>query len=161
MTLARSAIFEEIAQIAKQRVMLIDGAMGTMIQREYLEEDDFRGEILKEHTKPLKGNNDLLSLTRPEIIYKIHKLYLEAGADFVETNTFSGTTIAQADYACEHLVHDINFESAKLAKKACEDVGKATGRRRYVCGAIGPTNKTLSISPSVEKPDFRNDIGAF
>lgn len=98
----------------------------------------------------------MLSITRPDIIYKIHKLYLEAGADFIETNTFSGTTIAQADYRCEHLVHDINYQSAKVARKACDDVAAATGRKRYVCGAIGPTNRTLSISPSVEKPDFRN-----
>uniref|UniRef100_A0A8R1IS22 Hcy-binding domain-containing protein n=1 Tax=Caenorhabditis japonica TaxID=281687 RepID=A0A8R1IS22_CAEJA len=107
--------------------MIIDGAMGTMIQREFMEEEDFRGEILKDHDKPLKGNNDLLSVTRPDIIYKIHKLYLEAGADFVETNTFSGTTIAQADYHCEHLVHEINYQSALVARKACDDVGAATG----------------------------------
>ncbi|KAF1765910.1 hypothetical protein GCK72_005863 [Caenorhabditis remanei] len=154
--MTRSSIFKELADIAKERIMIIDGAMGTMIQREYMEENDFRGEILKDHDKPLKGNNDLLSITRPDIIYKIHKLYLEAGADFVETNTFSGTTIAQADYRCEHLVHEINYQSALVARKACDDVGAATGRRRYVCGAIGPTNRTLSISPSVEKPDFRN-----
>ncbi|WKX97383.1 hypothetical protein Q1695_013215 [Nippostrongylus brasiliensis] len=152
----RSAAFEEIAALAAERILMIDGAMGTMIQREHLEEHDFRGEVLKDHSKPLKGNNDLLSLTRPDIVYKIHKLYLEAGADFIETNTFSGTTIAQADYATEHLVHDINYQSAVIAKKACDDVQAETGRRCFVCGAIGPTNKTLSISPSVEKPEFRN-----
>ncbi|ULU07259.1 hypothetical protein L5515_014902 [Caenorhabditis briggsae] len=154
--MTRSSLFKELADIAKERIMIIDGAMGTMIQREYMEEHDFRGEILKDHDKPLKGNNDLLSITRPDIIYKIHKLYLEAGADFIETNTFSGTTIAQADYHCEHLVHEINYQSALVARRACDDVGAATGIRRYVCGAIGPTNRTLSISPSVEKPDFRN-----
>ncbi|PIC47108.1 hypothetical protein B9Z55_006571 [Caenorhabditis nigoni] len=154
--MTRSSLFKELADIAKERIMIIDGAMGTMIQREYMEEHDFRGEILKDHDKPLKGNNDLLSITRPDIIYKIHKLYLEAGADFIETNTFSGTTIAQADYRCEHLVHEINYQSALVARRACDDVGATTGRRRYVCGAIGPTNRTLSISPSVEKPDFRN-----
>lgn len=106
---------------------MIDGAMGTMIQREHLEENDFRGELLAEHTHPLKGNNDLLSLTRPDIIYKIHKLYLDAGADFIETNTFSGTTIAQADYATEHLVHDINYQSAQVARRACEAVQNETG----------------------------------
>lgn len=136
--------------------MMIDGAMGTMIQREHMEEHDFRGEVLKDHGKPLKGNNDLLSITRPDIIFKIHKMYLDAGADFIETNTFSGTTIAQADYDAEHLVHDINFQSAIVARKACDAVKAETGRRCFVCGAIGPTNKTLSISPSVEKPDFRN-----
>ncbi|PAV74743.1 hypothetical protein WR25_15345 isoform A [Diploscapter pachys] len=152
----RSKVFEEIAKLAKQQHLIIDGAMGTMIQREHLEEKDFRNENLQNHPKPLKGNNDLLSITRPDIIYKIHKLYLEAGADFVETNTFSGTTIAQADYGIEHLVHDINYESAKIARRACDDVGKAEGRRCFVCGAVGPTNKTLSISPSVEKPHYRN-----
>ncbi|KJH50681.1 5-methyltetrahydrofolate--homocysteine methyltransferase [Dictyocaulus viviparus] len=152
----RSCTFDEIATLAKQRILFIDGAMGTMIQREHLEEHDFRGEVLKDHTKPLKGNNDLLSITRPDIIYKIHKLYLEAGADFVETNTFSGTTIAQADYATEHLVHDINYQSALIARRACDDVSASTGRRCFVCGAMGPTNKTLSISPSVEKPELRN-----
>ncbi|EPB73168.1 5-methyltetrahydrofolate--homocysteine methyltransferase [Ancylostoma ceylanicum] len=152
----RSAAFDEIAALAKQRIMIIDGAMGTMIQREHLEEHDFRGEVLKDHPKPLKGNNDLLSITRPDIVYKIHKLYLDAGADFIETNTFSGTTIAQADYETEHLVHEINYQSALVAKRACADVQKETGRRCFVCGAIGPTNKTLSISPSVEKPEMRN-----
>ncbi|KHJ87324.1 homocysteine S-methyltransferase, partial [Oesophagostomum dentatum] len=152
----RSAVFDEIAALAKERIMIIDGAMGTMIQREHLEEKDFRGEVLKDHPKPLKGNNDLLSITRPDIIYKIHKLYLDAGADFIETNTFSGTTIAQADYGTEHVVHDINYQSALVARRACDDVQKETGRRCFVCGSIGPTNKTLSISPSVEKPEMRN-----
>uniref|UniRef100_A0AC35GA74 Methionine synthase n=1 Tax=Panagrolaimus sp. PS1159 TaxID=55785 RepID=A0AC35GA74_9BILA len=150
-------IFKAISDLASERIMIIDGAMGTMIQREHLDEPDFRCiDSLKDHPKSLKGNNDLLSLTRPDIIKKIHKLYLEAGADFIETNTFSGTTIAQADYGCEHLVYDINFESAKLAKEACQEVWNATGQRKFVCGAIGPTNKTLSISPSVEQPEFRN-----
>uniref|UniRef100_A0A158PCM0 Methionine synthase n=1 Tax=Angiostrongylus cantonensis TaxID=6313 RepID=A0A158PCM0_ANGCA len=152
----RSPVFEEIAVSAEQRILMIGGAMGTMIQREHLEEHDFRGEILKDHEKPLKGNNDLLSITRPDVIYKIHKLYLEAGADFIETNTFSGTTIAQADYSTEYLVHDINYQSALVARKACDDVSESTGRRCFVCGSIGPTNKTLSISPSVEKPEMRN-----
>uniref|UniRef100_A0A7E4V8H0 Methionine synthase n=1 Tax=Panagrellus redivivus TaxID=6233 RepID=A0A7E4V8H0_PANRE len=153
----REEIFAAIDALAKERIMIIDGAMGTMIQREHLGEDDFRCiDSLRNHEKSLKGNNDLLSLTRPEIIRKIHKLYLQAGADFVETNTFSGTTIAQADYGCEHLVHEINFESARLAKEACEEVFAETGQRKFVCGAIGPTNKTLSISPSVENPEFRN-----
>ncbi|KAJ1366771.1 putative methionine synthase [Parelaphostrongylus tenuis] len=156
MVVCRSPVFEEIAALAEQRILMIDGAMGTMIQREHLEESDFRGEILKDHEKPLKGNNDLLSITRPDIIYKIHKLYLEAGADFIETNTFSGTTVAQADYSTEHMVHDINYQAALVARKACDDVSASTGRRCFVCGSIGPTNKTLSISPSVEKPEMRN-----
>ncbi|KIH61220.1 putative 5-methyltetrahydrofolate--homocysteine methyltransferase [Ancylostoma duodenale] len=128
----RSAAFDEIAALAKQRIMIIDGAMGTMIQREHLEEHDFRAEVLKDHPKPLKGNNDLLSITRPDIVYKIHKLYLEAGADFIETNTFSGTTIAQADYETEHLVHEINYQSAQIAKRACGDVQKETAFKELV-----------------------------
>ncbi|KAK6738434.1 hypothetical protein RB195_020504 [Necator americanus] len=152
----RSAVFDEISALAGERIMIIDGAMGTMIQREHLEEHDFRGEVLKDHSKPLKGNNDLLSITRPDIIEKIHKLYLDAGADFIETNTFSGTRIAQADYGTEHLVHEINYQSALVARRACNAVREETGRRCYVCGSIGPTNKTLSISPSVEKPEMRN-----
>merc|ERR1711892_168643 len=121
-----------------------------------LEEEDFRTKALANHPKPLKGNNDLLSLSRPDIIYDIHKQYFEAGADIGETNTFSGTWVAQADYGLESLVYDINYEGALLAKKAAEDVYKATGNRKYVAGAMGPTNRTLSISPSVERPDFRN-----
>ena len=130
--------------------------MGTMVQRHKLEEEDFRNEALKNHPKPLKGNNDLLSLSRPDIIYDIYKQYFEAGSDIVETNTFSGTWVAQADYGLESLVYDINYEGTKLAKKAAEYVYKATGKRKYVAGAMGPTNRTLSISPSVERPDFRN-----
>ena len=130
-----------------------------MIQRHNLEEDDFRGVEFKDWPKPLKGNNDMLSLTRPDIVYDIHKQYYEAGADICETNTFSGTSIAQADYAAEKLVYRLNFESAKLAKKAAEEVTVTTGIQRYVAGALGPTNRTLSISPSVEKPEFRNISG--
>uniref|UniRef100_A0A9J2PS54 methionine synthase n=1 Tax=Ascaris lumbricoides TaxID=6252 RepID=A0A9J2PS54_ASCLU len=152
----RQEVFETISRIARERILIIDGAMGTMLQREHLQEADFRADILKDHPKPLKGNNDILSLTRPDIVYKIHKLYLEAGADFIETNTFSGTAVAQADYQCEHLVHDINYRSAQIARKAADEIYEQTGVRRFVCGAIGPTNKTLSISPSVEHPEFRN-----
>lgn len=136
--------------------MFFDGGMGTMIQNRQLEEEDFRGEEFKDHPKPLQGNNDFLSLTQPEIIVEIHKGYLEAGADFIETNTFSGTHIAQADYAAEHLVYRLNKVSAELAKRACNEVTEATGVQRYVAGAMGPTNRTLSISPSVEQPEFRN-----
>ena len=130
--------------------------MGTTIQQYQLEEEDFRNDKLANHSKPLKGNNDLLSLTRPDVIYEIHKKYFEAGSDVVETNTFSGTWVAQADYGLENLVYDINYESTRLAKKAAEDVYKQTGQRKFVAGAMGPTNRTLSISPSVERPDYRN-----
>ncbi|KAK3092953.1 hypothetical protein FSP39_009305 [Pinctada imbricata] len=147
---------DQITATLKERIMIFDGAMGTMIQQHRFEEEDFRGQEFMSHTKCLKGNNDILVLTKPEVIYQIHKDYLEAGADFVETNTFSGTCIAQADYGTEHLTYRLNYEAARLAKRAAEDVTKETGIPRYVAGAMGPTNRTLSISPSVEKPDLRN-----
>ena len=114
----------QITDIIKERIVVIDGAMGTMIQRYKLEEDDYRGERFKDHQHPLKGNNDLLSITRPDIIKEIHRQYFEAGADIVETNTFSGTTIAQADYLLEHIVYELNFQSAKIA-------WDALGRGKY------------------------------
>ncbi|KAI1287007.1 Methionine synthase [Halotydeus destructor] len=147
---------QALIEIMRNRILMIDGAMGTMIQRHRLEEEDFRGEEFKDHPSPLKGNNDFLSLTRPDIIYDIHKQYLEAGADVIETNTFSGTCIAQADYKAEHIVYRLNYESAVVAKRAAIDVTNSTGQQKYVAGAMGPTNRTLSISPSVEKPEFRN-----
>jgi len=153
---ATSQIAWELEETLKKRIVIIDGAMGTMVQRHTLEEEDFRTKALADHPKPIKGNNDMLTISRPDIIYDIHRQYFEAGADICETNTFSGTWVAQADYALEHLVYDINCEGAKLAKKAAEDVYRATGKRKYVAGAMGPTNRTLSISPSVERPDFRN-----
>jgi 5-methyltetrahydrofolate--homocysteine methyltransferase len=134
------------------RILVLDGAMGTMIQRHDLEEFDFREGAFEKHDKPLKGNNDLLSITRPEIIKDIHRQYLQAGADIIETNTFSGTTIAQADYALEDAVYAINFESAKIAKEVCTEF---TDRTRFVAGSIGPTNRTASISPDVNDPGFR------
>ena len=145
-----------IEEIAKERILILDGAMGTMIQRHKLEEDDFRGERFKDHPHPLKGNNDLLSLTRPDIIKEIHALYFEAGADIAETNTFSSTTIAQADYHLEDAVYDLNFQSAKIAKEvATEFSAKEPHKPRFVAGSIGPTNRTASISPDVNNPGFR------
>ncbi|XP_068162128.1 methionine synthase isoform X2 [Antennarius striatus] len=146
----------ELRAVLQQRIMVLDGGMGTMIQQHKLEEEDFRGEEFREHPLPLKGNNDLLSITQPEVIYGIHKDYLQAGADIIETNTFSSTSVAQADYGLEHLAYRLNKASAELARKAADDFTKQTGCRRYVAGALGPTNRTLSISPSVERPDFRN-----
>ena len=134
------------------RILVLDGAMGTMIQRHALEEFDFREGAFEDHPKPLKGNNDLLSITRPEIIKDIHRQYLAAGADIIETNTFSGTTIAQADYGLEDAVYQINFQSAKIAKEVCSEF---TDRPRFVAGSIGPTNRTASISPDVNDPGFR------
>jgi 5-methyltetrahydrofolate--homocysteine methyltransferase len=136
--------------------MVMDGAMGTMIQSYRLEEKDFRGEEFKNHPRLLKGNNDILNLTKPDLIFEIHKSYLEAGADFLETNTFSGTSVSQSDYGAEDLTYRINREGAKIAKRACEVVHKDSGIPRYVCGALGPTNRTLSLSPSVEKPEYRS-----
>jgi len=137
------------------RILVLDGAMGTMIQRYRLTEEDFRGEQFKNHTYDLKGNNDLLSITRPDIVKAIHKEYLDAGADIIETNTFSGTSIAQADYSLESSVYELNFKSAKIAKEvaiACSTSDKP----RFVAGAIGPTNRTASISPDVDNPAFRH-----
>ncbi|XP_051523828.1 methionine synthase isoform X2 [Myxocyprinus asiaticus] len=130
--------------------------MGTMIQQRHLEEEHFRGQEFKDHPKSLKGNNDILSITQPDVIYSIHKEYLLAGADIIETNTFSSTSVAQADYGMEDLAYRLNKASAELARKAADDVTAQTGCKRFVAGAVGPTNKTLSVSPSVERPDFRN-----
>lgn len=145
-----------IQEILKERILILDGAMGTMIQRYPLEEADFRGERFKDHSHPLKGNNDLLSLTRPDIIEAIHRQYFEAGSDIVETNTFSGTTIAQADYHLEHVVYELNYESARIAKKVADEfTAKEPHKPRFVAGAIGPTNRTASLSPDVNDPGFR------
>jgi len=136
----------------QDHILVLDGAMGTMIQRYPLEEADFRGDRFASHASSLKGNNDLLNLTRPDIIFDIHKEYLAAGADIIETNTFSGTTIAQADYQLEHAVYDINFQGAKLARNAAD---LFTDKPRFVAGSIGPTNRTASISPDVNNPGYR------
>ncbi|MFZ6011692.1 MAG: homocysteine S-methyltransferase family protein [Bacteroidota bacterium] len=146
----------KIEDILKERILVIDGAMGTMIQRHKLEEADFRGERFKNHAHTLKGNNDILSITRPDIVKDIHRQYFEAGADIIETNTFSGTTIAQADYHLEDAVYDINFYSAKIAKEVADEFTKKERHKpRFVAGAMGPTNKTASLSPDVNNPGFR------
>jgi 5-methyltetrahydrofolate--homocysteine methyltransferase len=146
----------KISDLLKERILIIDGAMGTMIQRHTLEEKDFRGEQFKDHSYPLKGNNDLLSITRPDIIKDIHRQYLEAGADILETNTFSGTSIAQADYHLEHIIYDLNFQSAKIAREVADEFTKREPHKpRFVAGAMGPTNKTASLSPDVNNPGYR------
>ncbi|XP_021563876.1 methionine synthase isoform X2 [Carlito syrichta] len=147
---------DEIEAILRKRIMVLDGGMGTMIQRHKLSEEHFRGHEFKDHARPLKGNNDILSITQPDVIYQVHKEYLLAGADIIETNTFSSTSIAQADYGLEHMAYRMNKCSAGLARKAAEEIALQTGIKRFVAGALGPTNKTLSVSPSVEKPDYRN-----
>ena len=145
-----------IYEAIQKRILVLDGAMGTMIQRHKLEEADFRGERFKNHPSPLKGNNDLLSITRPDIILDIHRQYLEAGADIIETNTFSATTIAQADYHLEEAVYDINYQSARIARQAADEFTRKTpDKPRFVAGAMGPTNKTASISPDVNNPGYR------
>ncbi len=147
---------KNIKDILRERILVLDGAMGTMIQRYKLGEDDFRNDDLKDQPKSLKGNNDLLALTRPDILKTIHAEYFEAGADIAETNTFSGTTIAQADYGLEDFVYQINFESAKLAKEVADQFTQMEPQKpRFVAGSMGPTNRTASISPDVNDPGFR------
>ena len=146
----------ELTKILSKRVMILDGGMGTMIQGYKLNESDFRGELFKNHAHDLKGNNDLLSLTRPDVCLAIHKDYLKNGADIIETNTFNGTSIAQADYHLQSIIRELNMAAAKVAVQACRDVeAEEPGRRCFVAGAIGPTNKTASMSPDVNNPAFR------
>ncbi len=142
--------------ILAERIMILDGAMGTMIQKHALGEDDFRGERFRDHPRPLKGCNDLLVLTRPDVIAGIHRAYLDAGADLIETNTFNATSIAMADYGLEPIVFELNKAAAELARRACDEVeAKTPGRPRFVAGSIGPTSKTASLSPKVSDPGYR------
>tara|TARA_B100000927_G_scaffold287696_1_gene281001 strand:- start:189 stop:1181 length:993 start_codon:yes stop_codon:yes gene_type:complete len=145
-----------IKEDLQNRILVLDGAMGTMIQNHNLTEEDFRGSRFKNHPCSLKGNNDLLSITQPKIIEEIHLEYLEAGADIIETNTFSATSIGMADYQMEDLAYELNYESAKIAKEAANFYFEKTPeKKRYVAGSIGPTNKTASMSPDVNDPGFR------
>jgi 5-methyltetrahydrofolate--homocysteine methyltransferase len=146
----------KITEQIKNRILVLDGAMGTMLQAYKFSEEDFRGERFKDYPTSLQGNNDLLSLTQPEAIKTIHGKYFEAGADIVETNTFSGTTIAMADYQMEDLVYELNYQSAKIAKEvASEFTAKEPHKPRFVAGSIGPTNRTASMSPDVNDPGYR------
>ena len=158
-TLKKSPVFDQLEELFQKRIAFIDGAMGTMIQRYKLQEEDFRGERYKNHSHELKGNNDLLVLTRPDVIEEIHIAYLEGGADIIETNTFNGTSISQADYELQakEEVYAINSTAARLAKTSvAKFLEKNPGSGpRFVAGAVGPTNKTLSVSPSVENPALR------
>ncbi|MFT6881793.1 MAG: 5-methyltetrahydrofolate--homocysteine methyltransferase [Marinoscillum sp.] len=145
-----------ILEIARERILILDGAMGTMIQRYKLEEEDFRNADLADHASSLKGNNDLLSITRPDVIKAIHAAYFEAGADIAETNTFSSTTIAQADYKLERLAYELNFQSAKIAREVADEfTAQNPAKPRFVAGSMGPTNRTASISPDVNDPGYR------
>lgn len=144
-----------ISEIQK-RILVLDGAMGTMLQEYKFSEEDFRGERFQNFHVPLQGNNDLLSITQPEAIKEVHRKYFEAGADIIETNTFSGTTIAMADYELEELVYELNYESAKIAKEVAEEYTEKTPNQpRFVAGSIGPTNRTASLSPDVNRPEYR------
>ncbi|MFO8000732.1 MAG: methionine synthase [Marinilabilia sp.] len=145
---------DQLKKLVQERVLLLDGAMGSLIQQYTLTEEDFRGSEFKNHTHPQKGNNEILSLTRPDIITTVHEKYLEAGADIIETNTFSANRISQADYALEDKVYNLNFESAKLASRAAKKISSPE-KPRFVAGALGPTNKTASLSPDVNNPGYR------
>ena len=148
--------FDTLNKLLKERILILDGAMGTMIQHHKLSEKDFRGERFKNHSHDLKGDNDLLCLTQPEIIKNIHRAYLEAGADIIETNTFNSTSISQADYKLERIIYELNLAAAKLAREAADEFTKKNpAKPRFVAGALGPTNKTASLSPNVNDPGFR------
>ncbi|MFA7519909.1 homocysteine S-methyltransferase family protein, partial [Shewanella sp.] len=159
MTIPSTKASQILADIRKQlaeRILILDGAMGTMIQGYKLEEEDYRGERFKDWHTDVKGNNDLLVLSQPHIIKQIHTDYLNAGADIIETNTFNATTIAMADYDMQSLSAEINLVGARLAREACDAAFAATGIPRYVAGVLGPTNRTCSISPDVNDPGYRN-----
>jgi len=141
-------------ELADKKILVLDGAMGTMIQRYKLTEDDFRNDELANHSHPLQGNNDLLSITRPDVIKEIHLDYLRAGADLIETNTFNSTLISQADYALEDWAYRLNVASARIAREAADEISTPDSPR-FVVGSIGPTNKTASLSPDVNRPGFR------
>ncbi len=149
--------FEILTKLLKERILVLDGAMGTMIQRHKLSEEEFRGERFKDHPHDLKGDNDLLSITKPDIIKGIHKAYLAAGSDIIETNTFNANAISQADYKLEYLAYELNYQSAKIAREAIDEFIKENPgtKQRFVAGALGPTNKTLSLSPKVSDPGYR------
>src|SRR6185503_10682362 len=146
----------DIRQELKKRILVIDGAMGTMIQRYQLTEEDFRGARFRDHKSDLKGNNDLLNITRPDVIKAIHAEYLDAGADIIETNTFSTQRISLADYHMEDLAYELSYEGARIAREAADEYTQKTpGKPRFVAGAIGPTNRTASLSPDVNDPGYR------
>lgn len=152
MSTAKRSIKNELLK----RILVLDGAMGTMLQQYQFSEADFRGERFKNYPSSLQGNNDLLSLTQPQAIADIHAKYFEAGADIIETNTFSGSTIAMADYNMEDLVYELNYESAKIARRVADEFTKKYPEKpRFVAGSIGPTNRTASLSPDVNRPEYR------
>lgn len=146
---------KKIEEIIKERILIVDGAMGTMIQNHSLTEDQYRGDRFRDYAYPVKGNNDLLSITQPQIIEEIHNQFLSAGADIIETNTFNSNSISMEDYHMSNLVEDLNRESVRIARR-CADKWSTKDKPRFVAGSIGPTNKTLSLSPDVNNPGFRS-----
>ena len=147
---------KKLYKAIEERILILDGAMGSLIQTYGLEEEDYRGERFKDYHMPIKGNNDILSITQPQVIKEIHAQYLEAGSDIIETNTFNATSISQADYDMQAAVYDINYESAKIAREAADEYTLKTPEKpRFVCGSIGPLNKALSLSPDVNNPGYR------
>jgi 5-methyltetrahydrofolate--homocysteine methyltransferase len=156
MTIATNKSKSAIASALEKRILILDGAMGTMIQRYKLEEADYRGERFKDWVKDIKGNNDLLCLTQPQIINAIHREYLEAGADIIETNTFNCQAVSLEDYEMQSLAIELNHAAAKIARLAADDfTAKDPSKPRFVAGAIGPMNRTLSLSPDVNRPEYR------
>src|SRR5687768_15248980 len=152
----RPARIAALRDALRQRILVLDGAMGTMIQRYRLAEADYRGDRFRDHPRDLRGNNDLLNITRPQVIREIHQQYLEAGADILETNTFNSTAISQADYELEAIAAELNLEGARLAREAADAfTARTPGKPRFVAGVLGPMNRTLSLSPDVNDPGYR------
>ena len=156
---SKSNKFNLLSDLLQKRILVLDGAMGTMVQRYKVSEQDFRGERFKSHTIDLKGNNDILVLTKPDVIREIHSAYLEAGSDIIETDTFNANEFSQSDYKTENLVYEINFEAAKIAKECANKYTKQNlDKPRFIAGSIGPTNQTASISPDINRPGFRKNF---
>src|SRR5579862_5432234 len=152
----RRTRIERLKKLLEDRIVFLDGAMGTMIQQHRLDERGYRGERFRAHGRDLKGNNDILSLTRPDIVADIHRAYLEAGSDIIETNTFNSNAISQADYGTEALVPELNYRGASLARKVADEFAQKAGRPAFVAGALGPTTRMTSLSPDVNDPGFRS-----
>ncbi|HEY2037986.1 MAG TPA: homocysteine S-methyltransferase family protein, partial [Steroidobacteraceae bacterium] len=147
---------ERLKRLLDERIVLLDGAMGTMVQQHRLDERGYRGDRFRDHGRDLKGNNDILTLTRPDVIGGIHRAYLEAGSDIIETNTFNSNAVSQADYGMEALVPELNYRGARLARAAADEYARTSGRAAFVAGALGPTSRMCSLSPDVNDPAYRN-----
>jgi len=152
----RRTRIERLTRLLDKRIVFLDGAMGTMIQQHRLDEHGFRGERFRNHGRDLRGNNDILTLTRPDIVAAIHRAYLEAGSDIIETNTFNSTAVSQADYGTEALVPELNYRAARLARQSADEFAAGAGRAAFVAGALGPTSRMSSLSPDVNDPGYRS-----